>query len=251
MSLAAHACPAILTPFPYTPSRRAEHIRLKLQQHDLLRIYNNLEVGVRGHWLAPLVWLRVVRQAPARAGTAVQCCTLRHATHRACEGVHIHQDPLILPPPPTIPASALWSRTQAILSKPQVCELHSSTQLTRAWLAPCHPPQSQVIPSNFQMRGMHTIIRDRETKKNDFVFYVGVRQRCAVGVGCVCAAGGGMVVWLVCGLMCAAEGSTWVGGGQRLASLYLSTSSLLLFYSMPGCQAHSPAALAALICDVQ
>ena len=32
----------------------------------------------------------------------------------------------------------------------------------------------QVIPSNFQMRGMHTIIRDRDTKKNDFVFYVSV-----------------------------------------------------------------------------
>ena len=30
----------------------------------------------------------------------------------------------------------------------------------------------EVIPSNFQIRGMHTIIRDQETQTNDFVFYV-------------------------------------------------------------------------------
>ena len=29
----------------------------------------------------------------------------------------------------------------------------------------------EVIPSNFQIRGMHTIIRDRATTTNDFVFY--------------------------------------------------------------------------------
>ena len=28
-----------------------------------------------------------------------------------------------------------------------------------------------VIPSNYQIRGMHTIIRDRRTSKTDFVFY--------------------------------------------------------------------------------
>lgn len=28
----------------------------------------------------------------------------------------------------------------------------------------------EVIPSNFQMRGMHTIIRDQNTSKTDFVF---------------------------------------------------------------------------------
>ena len=29
----------------------------------------------------------------------------------------------------------------------------------------------EVIPSNFQTRGMHTIIRNRDTTTNDFVFY--------------------------------------------------------------------------------
>ena len=30
---------------------------------------------------------------------------------------------------------------------------------------------AQVIPSNFQIRGMHTIVRDRETSTADYVFY--------------------------------------------------------------------------------
>lgn len=33
------------------------------------------------------------------------------------------------------------------------------------------PALEQVIPSNFQIQGMHTIIRDRNTSKEDFVFY--------------------------------------------------------------------------------
>lgn len=32
-------------------------------------------------------------------------------------------------------------------------------------------PNLEVIPSNFQIRGMHTIIRDRTTRTEDFVFY--------------------------------------------------------------------------------
>ena len=34
------------------------------------------------------------------------------------------------------------------------------------------PPLMQVIPSTYQIRGMHTLLRDKETNKNDFVFYV-------------------------------------------------------------------------------
>lgn len=30
---------------------------------------------------------------------------------------------------------------------------------------------AQVIPSNFQIRGMHTIIRDVTTSTQDFIFY--------------------------------------------------------------------------------
>ena len=29
----------------------------------------------------------------------------------------------------------------------------------------------ELMPSNFQIRGMHTLIRDRSTSKADFVFY--------------------------------------------------------------------------------
>ena len=32
-------------------------------------------------------------------------------------------------------------------------------------------PNLEVIPSNFQIRGMHTIIRDKDTSAPDFVFY--------------------------------------------------------------------------------
>eukprot|EP01024_Parvocaulis_polyphysoides_P030044 TRINITY_DN2730_c0_g1_i7.p1 TRINITY_DN2730_c0_g1~~TRINITY_DN2730_c0_g1_i7.p1 ORF type:complete len:322 (-),score=15.98 TRINITY_DN2730_c0_g1_i7:527-1378(-) len=41
----------------------------------------------------------------------------------------------------------------------------------------------QVIPSNYQIRGMHTIIRDRNTNKNDFVFYADRLIRLVVEAG--------------------------------------------------------------------
>ncbi|KAG1666980.1 hypothetical protein FOA52_004263 [Chlamydomonas sp. UWO 241] len=44
-------------------------------------------------------------------------------------------------------------------------------------------PNLAVIPSNFQIRGMHTIIRDRTTKKNDFVFYANRMCRIVVEAG--------------------------------------------------------------------
>ena len=53
-------------------------------------------------------------------------------------------------------------------------------------------PNLEVLPSNFQVRGMHTIIRDRETGTNDFVFYADrllrlVRAVCSVGWRALCA----------------------------------------------------------------
>ncbi|GAX74417.1 hypothetical protein CEUSTIGMA_g1865.t1 [Chlamydomonas eustigma] len=44
-------------------------------------------------------------------------------------------------------------------------------------------PKLQVIPSNFQTRGMHTILRDRDTSKNDFVFYGNRMCRLVVEAG--------------------------------------------------------------------
>ncbi|PNW72116.1 hypothetical protein CHLRE_16g681850v5 [Chlamydomonas reinhardtii] len=41
----------------------------------------------------------------------------------------------------------------------------------------------EVMPSNFQMRGMHTILRDRDTSPNDFVFYADRINRLLVEAG--------------------------------------------------------------------
>lgn len=48
----------------------------------------------------------------------------------------------------------------------------------------------EVMPSNFQIRGMHTLIRDRTTSKADFVFYADrlLRLVCIRPVHCCCAA---------------------------------------------------------------
>ncbi|GAX82816.1 hypothetical protein CEUSTIGMA_g10242.t1 [Chlamydomonas eustigma] len=44
-------------------------------------------------------------------------------------------------------------------------------------------PNLEVIPSNFQTRGMHTIIRNKDTSKNDFVFYADRLIRLVVEAG--------------------------------------------------------------------
>ena len=44
-------------------------------------------------------------------------------------------------------------------------------------------PNLEVLPSNYQIRGMHTILRDRTTNKNDFVFYADRLNRLIVEAG--------------------------------------------------------------------
>lgn len=44
-------------------------------------------------------------------------------------------------------------------------------------------PNLELLPSNYQIRGMHTIIRDQDTKKNDFVFYANRLNRLVVEAG--------------------------------------------------------------------
>ncbi len=39
------------------------------------------------------------------------------------------------------------------------------------------------MPSNFQMRGMHTLLRDTTTSKSDFVFYADRINRLLVEAG--------------------------------------------------------------------
>lgn len=40
-----------------------------------------------------------------------------------------------------------------------------------------------MVPSNYQIRGMHTILRDRATPRNDFVFYADRLNRVVVETG--------------------------------------------------------------------
>eukprot|EP00879_Flechtneria_rotunda_P011328 GHRR01011833.1.p1 GENE.GHRR01011833.1~~GHRR01011833.1.p1 ORF type:complete len:489 (+),score=128.33 GHRR01011833.1:1545-3011(+) len=44
-------------------------------------------------------------------------------------------------------------------------------------------PNLELLPSNFQVRGMHTIIRDTSSSKNDFVFYADRLNRLIIEAG--------------------------------------------------------------------
>lgn len=63
---------------------------------------------------------------------------------------------------------------------------HIRTKLQQHYLRRIFP-NLELIPSNYQTRGMHTIIRDRRTTTNDFVFYADrlnrlVRARAALHI---------------------------------------------------------------------
>lgn len=59
---------------------------------------------------------------------------------------------------------------------------HIRLKLTQHHLRRIYP-NLEVIPSNYQIRGMHTIIRDQGTAKNDFVFYADRLNRLVVEAG--------------------------------------------------------------------
>jgi len=44
-------------------------------------------------------------------------------------------------------------------------------------------PQLEVVPSNFQLRGLHTILRDRETEAGDFAFFADRVNRLIIEAG--------------------------------------------------------------------
>ena len=140
-----HASPAFCArPLPTCCSKEnvvaidliTEHIRMKLQQHDLRRIYHNLEVraerGVRVGWASlcvcpPLPGCNLCTQLPLALLSRALKHTLMLQTRALCKHAHTHVAP--------------------------------------------HHTTLQVIPSNFQIRGMQTIIRDRNTSAADFIFY--------------------------------------------------------------------------------
>lgn len=63
----------------------------------------------------------------------------------------------------------MWTRDENVVAIDLITE-HIKMKLQQPDLRRIYP-NLEVIPSNFQIRGMHTIIRDRDTQTADFVFY--------------------------------------------------------------------------------
>eukprot|EP00877_Chromochloris_zofingiensis_P004396 jgi/Chrzof1/13958/Cz08g19120.t1 len=74
-----------------------------------------------------------------------------------------------------------WQRGNNLVAIDLITE-HIRTKLQQHQLRRIYP-NLEVIPSNYQIRGMHTIIRDKNTNKNDFVFYADRLIRLVVEAG--------------------------------------------------------------------
>eukprot|EP01023_Acetabularia_acetabulum_P015594 TRINITY_DN17615_c1_g1_i3.p1 TRINITY_DN17615_c1_g1~~TRINITY_DN17615_c1_g1_i3.p1 ORF type:complete len:514 (+),score=71.49 TRINITY_DN17615_c1_g1_i3:228-1544(+) len=74
-----------------------------------------------------------------------------------------------------------WTKTHNIVAIDLITE-HIRTKLQQHDLVRIYQ-NLQVVPSNYQIRGMHTIIRNKETNKNDFIFYADRLIRLVVEAG--------------------------------------------------------------------
>ncbi|KAK9820274.1 hypothetical protein WJX72_008479 [[Myrmecia] bisecta] len=74
-----------------------------------------------------------------------------------------------------------WAREQNIVAIDLITE-HIRMKLQQPDLRRIYN-NLEVIPSNFQIRGMHTIIRDRTTDKEDFIYYADRLLRLVVEAG--------------------------------------------------------------------
>ncbi|EFJ49721.1 hypothetical protein VOLCADRAFT_104172 [Volvox carteri f. nagariensis] len=74
-----------------------------------------------------------------------------------------------------------WGKGENLVAIDLIVE-HIRTKLQQPELKRIYP-NLEVIPSNFQIQGMHTIIRDRNTSKEDFVFYADRLNRLVVEAG--------------------------------------------------------------------
>lgn len=72
-----------------------------------------------------------------------------------------------------------WWRGDNIVAIDLVTE-HIKTKLQQHSLRRIYP-NLEVIPSNYQIRGMHTIIRDQHTPKPDFTFFADRLNRLVSG----------------------------------------------------------------------
>ena len=75
-----------------------------------------------------------------------------------------------------------WGRDESNLVAIDLITEHARSKLQLPDLRRVYP-NLELIPSNFQVRGMHTIIRDRSTPSNDFVFYADRLLRLVVEAG--------------------------------------------------------------------
>lgn len=102
-----------------------------------------------------------------------------HAYARALRAEQLALSPAPWTPAPSRPAvfrfqthapSLARKHRQTVLS---ACTRYEATSLQFYWTpahALCRFPSLHLLESTFQMRGMHTIIRDCETTKGDFIF---------------------------------------------------------------------------------
>ncbi|GLI62046.1 hypothetical protein VaNZ11_004472 [Volvox africanus] len=74
-----------------------------------------------------------------------------------------------------------WGKGNNLVAIDLIVE-HIRTKLQQPELKRIYP-NLEVVPSNYQIRGMHTIIRDRTSSKEDFVFYADRLNRLVVEAG--------------------------------------------------------------------
>eukprot|EP01025_Chloroclados_australasicus_P035967 TRINITY_DN3659_c0_g1_i2.p1 TRINITY_DN3659_c0_g1~~TRINITY_DN3659_c0_g1_i2.p1 ORF type:complete len:478 (-),score=58.15 TRINITY_DN3659_c0_g1_i2:432-1865(-) len=74
-----------------------------------------------------------------------------------------------------------WTKTDNVVAIDLITE-HIRTKLQQHDLIRIYQ-NLQVVPSNYQIRGMHTIIRNQDTNKNDFIFYADRLIRLVVEAG--------------------------------------------------------------------
>ncbi|GLC49136.1 hypothetical protein PLESTB_000186300 [Pleodorina starrii] len=74
-----------------------------------------------------------------------------------------------------------WGKGNNLVAIDLIVE-HIRTKLQQPELKRIYP-NLELIPSNFQIQGMHTIIRDKNTSKEDFVFYANRLNRLVVEAG--------------------------------------------------------------------
>lgn len=74
-----------------------------------------------------------------------------------------------------------WAKGSNLVAIDLIVE-HIRTKLQQHEMRRIYP-NLEVIPSNFQIQGMHTIMRDRNTSKEDFVFYADRLNRLVVEAG--------------------------------------------------------------------